>query len=122
MKSNKNSLFVLIFQGQIWGNLISYLVLRPTAKPTVNNEVPTNGLTQRIFLKNLTNITNNEHQQCGAHFSEKDFHITDHNVVPKKLVGIDFLKNINNSIRFIVQGFYFMLYLYWSCNCKYYSC
>lgn len=75
------------FQGQIWGNLISYLVLQPTAKPSVTNEVSTGTSAQRITLHNLTNITDYEYQ-CGAQFSEKDFHVANNDVVPKKLVGI----------------------------------
>ncbi|CAF1117677.1 unnamed protein product [Adineta steineri] len=67
-------IFFACFQtSQIWGNLISYLVLQPTSKSTVKNEVSTGSVVQRIFIKNVTNLTRKDYQ-CGAGFTEKEFH------------------------------------------------
>jgi hypothetical protein len=62
-------------------------VLRPTAKPTVNNVTVADTSVQRMISPNLTNITNNQYQ-CGAQFLEKDFQgVVDKNdPVPTKLV------------------------------------
>ncbi|CAF3981831.1 unnamed protein product [Adineta steineri] len=76
-------IFFACFQtSQIWGNLISYLVLQPTAKSKVHNEISTGSVVQRIFIKNVTNLTRKDYQ-CGAGFNEKDFH-SDHSAPVSK--------------------------------------
>jgi hypothetical protein len=44
--------------GQIWGNLISYLVLQPTAN---------------IYGNDTTNNTTGKYNKCGADFSEQEY-------------------------------------------------
>ncbi|CAF0768384.1 unnamed protein product [Adineta ricciae] len=82
-------IFFACFQtSQIWGNLISYLVLQPTTKPSVQNEEANNDAVQRSVPNNWTNITNltENGYQCGAEFLEKEFHGAESTPVPRKLV------------------------------------
>jgi hypothetical protein len=41
---------------------------------------------QKFIPENSTNLTTHEYQ-CGAQFFERDFHVTNNNSVPMKLVG-----------------------------------
>jgi hypothetical protein len=44
-------------------------------------------LIQKVLIpENSSNLTTNKYQ-CGAQFFEKDFHVTNNNSVPMKLVG-----------------------------------
>ncbi|UJR26005.1 hypothetical protein I4U23_007351 [Adineta vaga] len=81
-------IFFACFQtSQIWGNLISYLVLRPTPKPTLDNGESTDSLVQKSYSNDSTNASTivNEYQ-CGAQFLEKEFHGVENDPVPRKLV------------------------------------
>ena len=49
---------IIYVLAQIWGNLISYLVLKPEEKPYVNGTI--------------SNMTKKYHK-CGADFSEKEY-------------------------------------------------
>ena len=76
-----NILIFLFFKGQIWGNMISYLVLSPTNKPGDNTEVSV----RKTLTNNVSNTTNNKYQ-CGAHFFDKEYSATSTSVVPTNLV------------------------------------
>lgn len=93
---DREFIFRYVFLGQIWGNLISFLVLRPTSKPTEDATVQSSDLAQKITQENITNSTIKNYQ-CGAKFFEKDFHMTTNEPVPMKLVSID----LNILPRFI---------------------
>lgn len=73
-------------QGQIWGNLISYLVLQSTAKPATESGASTSEVLQKSIVENSTNATIRAYQ-CGAQFTDKEFHVAASDPVPKKLVG-----------------------------------
>jgi hypothetical protein len=53
--------------GQIWGNLISYLVLTPENKPSST----IHGITNHTVLVSRT------YEKCGADFSEHEYQSTD---------------------------------------------
>ena len=89
-------MFYTTYVGQVWGNLISYLVLKPIEKQnneTINNEI-------------------GKYNRCGADFSEKEHKSAEVvNQIERKTV----CRRINRSISFIVfqiRLIFFVLFIF----------
>ena len=79
---------------------------------------------EKINVKNVTgtlfNYSNATAYQCGAQFTENEFHVVNNSAVPRSLVRHNAF-DAQTDLVLLLRGIHSVLHLHWSGHSKYHS-